>query len=60
MSKRKWVNGFEERINDWSGTVGFDPATLEERKAWREGKMTDEEFHALCDKRRKEHYKSEK
>lgn len=47
---------YEERINDWSGVEGFNPVTPEERQAWIDGKMTDEEFDALCDKRIKEHY----
>ena len=48
----------EERINDWSGVEGFNPVSDEERQAWIDGKMTDEEFYALCRKRAKEHYSS--
>lgn len=46
----------QDRMNDNTGIKGYDPATPEERQAWIDGKMTDEEFNELCDKRIKEHY----
>ena len=54
---KKIPNTIQDRMLDQAlGAIGWDPASPEERQAWIDGKMTDEEFDALCDKRRKEHY----
>ncbi|MCM1338789.1 MAG: hypothetical protein NC191_03870 [Muribaculaceae bacterium] len=42
---------FEERQNFGGSAKAYDPLTKEERQAYIDGKMTQEEFDKLCDER---------